>query len=68
MDLFKPIYEGLCFFYPKMVIGGCILIHDYYSAAYPNVKKAVERYEVENHMKLAKLPIGDDISIAVIKI
>lgn len=45
MDLYKPTYEGLAYFYPRMCTGGCILIHDYFSGAYPNVKRAIKDYE-----------------------
>ena len=66
MDLYKPTYEGLHLFYPKMKSGGVILLHDYYTNGYPGIKKAVEDFEnVEG--TLVKLPIGDDISIAIIK-
>lgn len=68
MDLYKPTYEGLAYFYPRMCTGGCILIHDYFSGAYPNVKKAIKDYEQQEKIRLAKLPVGDDISIAIIKI
>jgi Predicted nucleoside-diphosphate sugar epimerases len=68
MDLYKPTYEGLAYFYPRMCTGGCILIHDYFSGAYPNVKRAIKDYEQQEKILLAKLPIGDDISIAIIKI
>ena len=67
LDLYKPTLEGLIFFYPKLVQGGCILIHDYFMASYPNVKKAVEEYQNSYHTNLVKIPIGDDLSIAIIK-
>lgn len=67
MDLYKPTLEGLRFFYPKMVEGGIILIHDFYSEAYPNIKKAVYDFENQSKIKLKKCPIGDGISIAIIK-
>ncbi len=67
MDLYKPIYEGIKFFYPKLVSGGTLLIHDYFSDAYPNVRQAVEDYEKNYFVKLITTPIGDDMSIAIIK-
>lgn len=67
MDLYKPIYEGIVFFYPKLVSGGTLLIHDYFSEAYPNVRQAVEDYEKGYGIKLITTPIGDDMSIAIIK-
>ena len=67
MDLYKPIYEGIVFFYPKLVSGGTLLIHDYFSSAYPNVKQAVEDYELNYSTRLITAPIGDDMSIAIFK-
>lgn len=68
LDLYKPTLAGLEYFYPRMMRGGCILIHDYFTPSYPNVKKAVTDYEKIHKTNLYRLPIGDDVSIAVIKI
>lgn len=67
MDLYKPTYEGIKYFYPKMSKKGVILIHDYFSDAYPNVKQALDDYEHDFNIILVKTPIGDDISIAIVK-
>lgn len=67
MDLYKPTYEGLVYFYPRMVEEGIILIHDYFSETYPNVKQAVEDYEKNYAVQLKKMPIGDGYSIAIVK-
>ena len=67
MDLYEPTIEGLRFFYPLMSDGGVILIHDYFSDAYPNVEQAVDDFEREIGRKLHKMPIGDDISMAILK-
>jgi hypothetical protein len=67
LDLYKPTIDGLRIFYPKLISGGCILIHDYFSPSYPNVKKAVSDYAIETRQYIHKLPIGDDCSIALIK-
>lgn len=66
-DLHIPILEGLRFFYPKMIEGCAILIHDYYNMALPGVREAIMDYEEEIGMELFKIPIGDDQSIAIIK-
>lgn len=66
-DLYLPILEGLRFFYPKMVEGSVILIHDYYNIGLPGVKDAIEDYEKEIGKTIYKLPIGEDQSIAMIK-
>ena len=67
MDLYKPTYEGIVFFYPKLVSGGTLLIHDYFSDAYPNVRQAIEDYEKNYGVKLITAPAGDDMSIAILK-
>lgn len=67
MDLYKPTLEGLRIFYPRMIENGIILIHDYFSDIFPNVKQAILDYEKEIKSELKKFPIGDGISLAIIK-
>lgn len=66
LDLYAPTLAGLRLFYPQMVDGGVILVHDYFSDTYPGVKKALEEFERESG-PLLKTPIGDKISIAILK-
>lgn len=67
MDLYKPTLEGIRYFYPRLVTGGIIAIHDFFSEAYPNIEQAVFEYEKEIGRPLTLAPVGDDISIAIIK-
>lgn len=67
MDLYQPMLEGLRFFLPRLVSGGCILLHDYYHPELPGVELAVADYERELGNILVKFPIGDDCSVAIIK-
>ena len=68
MDLYKPTLEGLKFFWPKMVKGGIILIHDFFSTGYAGVNKAIEQFVIENpDTENRFFPIGDDVSIAIMK-
>ena len=67
MDLYVPMLEGLRFFWPKLMQGGCILLHDYYHPELPGVKMAVMDFEKELGEMLLKFPIGDHCSIAVMK-
>lgn len=67
MDLYKPTLEGLRYFFPRMKEGGVILIHDYFTESYPNIEKSVSDFETEIGKRLYKLPIGDDISMAILK-
>ncbi|HBG65068.1 MAG TPA: macrocin-O-methyltransferase, partial [Treponema sp.] len=66
MDLYTPTLAALEFFLAHMD-EGCILMHDYFSPNLTGIKKAVDDFEVEIHKTIPKLPIGDEISIALIK-
>ena len=63
-DLYSPTISGLEFFGSRMVSGGCILVHDYFSTQFTGVKKAVEEYLKINQI-LKLVPIGDGISILI---
>ena len=67
MNLYEPTIEGLRFFYPLMSDGGVILIHDYFNVICPNIKTAIDDFEQELGSRLHRIPIGDDLSMAVIK-
>ncbi|WP_434798152.1 TylF/MycF/NovP-related O-methyltransferase [Terrisporobacter vanillatitrophus] len=54
-DLYKPTYEGLKIFYPKLVRGGMIIVHDYNSSQFPGVKKAVKEYCNANNIFIVPL-------------
>lgn len=56
-DLYEPTRQGLEYFYPRLSLGGVILIHDYNSMQYPGVKKAVDEY-LDNE-KLFLIPLCD---------
>jgi len=43
-DLYKPTYDGLSFFYPKLVKWGYIFIHDFNNYEYTWVRKAIEQF------------------------
>jgi hypothetical protein len=65
-DLYKPIFSGLEYFYPRMEEGGAILIHDYFNDGFKGVKQAVQDFARTLNQPLKLLPIGDGISICVI--
>lgn len=67
MDLYQPTLEGLRFFFPLMSEGGVILIHDYFNKGYPNIERSVNDFEQELGGRLYKIPVGDNISIAILK-
>jgi O-methyltransferase len=63
-DLYEPIYHGLVFFYPKLVPGGYIFIHDFNNDNYKGSRKAVEQFCVEQ--KISCLPLPDSGGSAII--
>lgn len=63
-DLYKPTYDGLIYFYPRMVKGAYIFIHDYNNLIYPGVKKAVDKFCAENDISI--FPLSDYCGTAVI--
>jgi O-methyltransferase len=63
-DLYEPIYNGLQFFYDKLVYGGYIFIHDFNNDNYKGARKAVEQFCGEK--KINYLPIPDSGGSAVI--
>jgi O-methyltransferase len=63
-DLYKPIYDGLTYFYPRLQKGGYIFIHDYNNDAYPGAKQAVKDYCLVNNIPW--VPITDNWGTVVI--
>ena len=64
VDLYQPTRDGLNFFYPRLVSGGFILVHDYGSSNYPGCAEAVREF-CDAH-KLTLIPIPDAIVSALI--
>ncbi len=67
MDLYKPLYLGLHFFWDKMVSGGVILLHDYYSKNFTNAKEALHDFERNIGGNFPIIPIGDSRSMLLVK-
>ncbi len=63
-DLYEPIYEGLKFFYPLLVPGGYIFVHDFNNDNYPGARKAVEKFCAEKNISF--VPIPDSAGSAII--
>jgi O-methyltransferase len=63
-DLYEPIYAGLAFFYPRLVKGGYVFIHDFNNDNYKGARKAVEQFCAEQH--IAYFPLPDSGGSAVI--
>ncbi len=65
VDLYKPTFEGLKWFLPRLAIGGVIIVHDYDNARFKGVAKAVEDYERE-YGRLSLIPLCDLHGTAII--
>ena len=63
-DLYEPIYNGLKFFYPKLIKGGYVLIHDFNNEGYKGARRAVEQFCSEEN--IGYVPIPDSGGTAVI--
>jgi O-methyltransferase len=63
-DLFIPIYSGLEFFYPRLVKGGYIFIHDYNNSRFKGAREAVRKYCIEN--SVSYFPMSDISGTSVI--
>ena len=63
-DLYNPTFTGLEYFIPRMVSGGVILIHDYFTNGYKGIKEAVKDFEIKVN-KLQLFPIGDGLSVGI---
>lgn len=69
LDLYQPTIKGLHYFYDHDLIaeGGLITVHDYFSTEFKGIKAAVDEFVSENR-GFRVMPIGDSLSIAVIKV
>jgi len=63
-DLYEPIYSGLNFFFPRLVKGGYILVHDFNNDNYKGTRRAVEQFCTEQNINF--LPLPDSGGSAVI--
>ncbi|MAR69767.1 hypothetical protein A7X95_05860 [Candidatus Nitrosopelagicus brevis] len=52
VDLYKSTIDSLRFFFPKMIRGGIILIHDYHS---DGIQKAFKEFMDENYLQVIEL-------------
>lgn len=55
-DLYEPLYNGLHFFYPRLVKGGYIFVHDFNNDHYQGARKAVEQFCEEQNIPFVPIP------------
>lgn len=56
-DLYKPLLDGLRYFYPRMAHGGYIIVHDYNNSRFPGARQAVRQF-CEEH-RVFVVPLSD---------
>ncbi len=56
VDLYAPTISGLNYFFPRLVDGGYIFVHDYNNARYQGVKKAVDEFISSKKVNYFMLP------------
>jgi O-methyltransferase len=66
MDLYKPIYDGLCYFYPRLQQGGYIFVHDYNNDYYSGAKDAVKKFINEHGNTIPYFPLCDAYGTLVV--
>lgn len=64
VDLYQPTLDGLNFFYPKMVAGGYIMIHDLMAGGFQGCRQAI--YEFCDSNNIFFIPLSDAITSAII--
>ena len=61
LDLYEPIYHSLNYFYPQVVVGGCIVLDDYGFPEWPGAKSAADQWAQENGCNVIRLMTGNAV-------
>jgi hypothetical protein len=64
-DLYAPIAAALHYFYPRLIKGGFLVIHDYSSLYWDGAEKAIDEFFTDKPEKL--IPIPDKSGTVVIR-
>ena len=64
-DLYAPFRAGLEYFYPRLVPGAFLVMHDYYSLYWDGAEKAISEFFCDKPEKL--IPVPDRAGTAVIR-
>lgn len=59
VDFPETTLEGLRYFWPRLVPGGYLLVHDWGNPGLPGVRAAVARYQTELGYRLPGVPLPD---------
>jgi O-methyltransferase len=63
VDLSEPIYNGLCWFYPRLEKGGYIFVHDYNHRQWTGAKAGVKKFTKEYGVPY--FPLSDEAGSVV---
>ncbi len=55
-DLYLPTKHALEYFYPRLVNKGILIIHDYFSGAWPGVTQAVDEFFIDKKENIIRIP------------
>lgn len=66
VDLYKPMCEGLAFFYKRLVSGGYIFVHDYNHDVFFGIKAAVKEFLASEGVDAGYFFLPDDSGTIVI--
>src|SRR5207302_4088620 len=64
-DLYNPCHAALEYFYPRLVSGAFMVIHDYSSLYWDGIEKAVDEFLADKRERLVLIP--DKSGSAVIR-
>jgi Macrocin-O-methyltransferase (TylF) len=64
-DLYAPIFSALEYFYPRVVPGGFLIIHDYSSLAWDGAERAVDEFFADKPEGL--IPLTDGAGSVVVR-
>ena len=64
-DLYAPMKAGLEYFYPRLVSGGFLVLHDYSSMYWDGAERAIDEFLADKRERL--VPIPDKSGTAVIR-
>lgn len=63
-DLYLPTYEGIKYFYPRLSVGGYIIVHDYECPTFKGARVAVDT--ICEEMGISFVPLSDENGSIVI--
>ncbi len=64
-DLYAPMASGLAYFYPRLVPGGYLIVHDYGSLHWPGTERAIDEFFATKSE--AVIPLPDSAGSMVIR-